>query len=508
MTPAARLFLCLVIGFPVLAPERAAAQDQTSATILAVPENDRAFGRRLESLFKIDTSDWAVGFELALGMGESAAPPLRRKLLREKNQERRLLWIAAYGLAANAPHELYQRLKLKGAERSMAMFVLAMGPARAEGARSLQDALRSGSDTVATIVTCLALARFEDRTQGVARKLLASQDPGKLGTALYVNPSLSPQEISAHLEGVRVRPQHKDLVWRGYYLATARTAAEKKALPGRRAAAVNALASAATGSKIRPAAALFLARAGPGQRLTEELIQGLDDETSVVLALSRPLRSQLLEAGRIPAEPSPTQARDEIRRRQVVLFACSSPLPALRRAISKWPKTCPDLMDEICLALALRLATNERDRKMLAGELDRLGRDDGGRGALTEAGMWLRLAQHLDLPAESRTRVSQASRLLQLALRDAFDDAAFARAVERILWERGSHPGLSGLEQHRAFASDLLLAHAAPTASQTEPYVPKGIVATGNDFPLIISRLFKFIRSREPWALREHHLQL
>jgi hypothetical protein len=192
----------------------------------------------------------------------------------------------------------------------------------------------------------------------------------------------------------------------------------------------------------------------------------------------------------------------------VVLFACSAPLPTLGRAVLTWPRTCGDLMDEICLALAFRLSQRERDLKALVGTLDKLGRVDGD-GALTEAGIWLRLAQHQDLRAnEARVRVAGPPTPLQLALRGAMSDAVRARAVERILWERGSHPGLSGLELHRAFVFDLLLAHAEAAGRQPDPYVPKGMLATGNDFLLVVNRLFKFIRSREPWALREYRLKL
>ena len=504
-TPVARLSVCLVIGILLLGPKRGAAQEKTSAAIVAVSKNDPAFGKRLNNLFKINAPDWAEGFELALGMGESVVPPLAHKLITEKNQERRLLWIAAYGLAARAPQKFYASLRLKGAERSLAMFALAIGPIQADGETSVRRMLAANADAAEVIATCLALARFEDRTQGVPKKLLASQDPGELGSALYVNPSMSPQEIKGRLAGMRAKSAHVDLVWRGYYLATARTVAEERALPGRREAALAALASAA--SKTRKAAALLLARGGAGHKLTEEVIQGLDDETAVILALSPAMRPQLRTAGRLPPEPSPTQSRDEIRRRQVVLFACSAPLPALHRAIAKWPKTCSDLMDEICLALAFRISKNARDRKALAGTLDKLGRADGGSGAFTEAGLWLRLAQHLALPANV-SRTAGLSRPLRLAFRGALSDTVRANVVERILWKRGSHPGLSGLELHRAFVFDLLLAHAEAAGGQPEPYVPKGMLATGNDFLQVVNRLFKFVSTREPWALREYRLSL
>jgi len=510
-TPLARLSLCLVIGILLLPPEHAVAQEQTSAAIVAVPENDRAFGKRLDKLFKIGAPDWAEGFELALDMGESVAPPLAHKLILEKNQKRRLLWIAAYGLASRSPQKLYQSLKLKGSEKSLAMFVLAVGPTQAKGAASLRRALGPSADTAEVVATCLALARFRDRDQGVPKRLFASQDPGELGSALYVNPSLSHQEILGHLRGMRAKAAHLDLVWRGYYLASARTAAEKKALPSRRTGALEALT--APGSKTRQAetrkaAALLLARSGSAPPLTPSVLAGLDDETAVILALSPALRVQLLEAGRIGSEPSPTQSRDEIRRRQVVLFACSAPLKTLHRAVLTWPRTCGDLMDEICLALAFRLSQSEPDRKALVGTLDKLGRVDGG-GALTEAGIWLRLAQHQDLRAnEPRVRLAELAGPLQLALRGALSDAVRAHAVERILWKRGSHPGLSGLERHRAFVFDLLLAHAAAAGSQPDPYVPKGMLAAGNDFLLVVNRLFRFICTREPWALREYRLSL
>jgi len=264
--------VCLVIGFLLLPPERCAAQKKTSAAIVAVPKNDPAFGKRLDNLFKINAPDWVEGFELALGMGESAVPPLAQKLIAEKNQERRLLWIAAYGLAARAPQKFHARLRLKGAERSLAMFALAIGPTQVEGETLVRKVLAANADAVELIATCLALARFEDRTHGVPRKLLASQDPGELGSALYVNPRMSPKEIQNHLEGMGAKPAHLDLVWRGYYLATARTVAEKRALPGRKTAALAALAIGA--SKTRKAAALLLACGGAGHKLTEEVVQG------------------------------------------------------------------------------------------------------------------------------------------------------------------------------------------------------------------------------------------
>lgn len=502
-TPVPRLPLCLIIGIPVLGPEQGAAQDQTSAAIVSVPENDRAFGRRLEELFKINAPDWSEGFELALDMGESAAPPLAHKLTVERNQELRLLWIAAYGLAARSPHKQYARLKLKGAERSLAMFVLAIGPTQADGEAWVRKVLDGASDTTAAIATCLALARFENRTQGVTRRLLASQDPGELGAALYSDPSLSPEEISRHLAPMRARNERVDLVWRGYYLAAARTAADRKVLPARQAAALKAITS--PDLQVRKAAALLLARSAPGQPLPQEIIAGLDDETAVILGLAPALRAQLLDAGRISAEPSPTQSRDEIRRRQVVLFACSAPVRTLNKAVMSWPKTSADLMDEVCLALAFRLSTSELDRKALAGALGHLGRVDG---TLSEAGIWLRLAQHLDVPAkEIRSRAGSLPKPLQLALRGAMPDAVLARAVESLLWRRGSHPGLSALELQREFVFDLLLAHAA-AGGQRQPYVPKGVLATGNDFLVVMNRLFQFIRTREPWALREHRLSL
>lgn len=456
-------------------------------------------------MFKINAPDWAEGFELALGMGESVAPPLSYKLSVERNQELRLLWIAAYGLASRSPQKLYARLKLKGAERSLAMFVLAIGPTQVEGEAWVRKVLDPASDTTAAIATCLALARFQNRTYGVPRRLLISQDPGELGSALFTNPCVSPETLAQQLAPLRSRTQRLDLVWRGYYLATARTAAEKKVLPNRRIAALEAITS--QDSNVRKAAALLLARSDAGQRLTQRVMEGLDDETTMVLGLSPSLRRQLLTAGRIPPEPSPTQSRDEIRRRQVVLFACSAPVPMLHKAVERWPKTCADLMDEICLALAFRLSKKEGERAALVGTLNKLGLVDERRGVLSEAGIWLRLAQHLDVSATTRSPGARLSRPLQLALRGAMPDAVRAKAVENILWKRGSHPGLSALELQRDFVFDLLLAHAA-AGGQRQPYVPKGVLATGNDFLVVMSRLFQFIRTREPWALQELRLEL
>jgi len=259
----------------------------------------------------------------------------------------------------------------------------------------------------------------------------------------------------------------------------------------------------------RASAAVLLARSGAETLVTREVLQKLDDETVVILALSPPLRARLLQAGRISPEPSPTQGRDEIRRRQVVLFACSASLQALQRSIPKWPRTCADLMDDICLALTIRLSRNEEDRAALAGTLEELGLREGGDRALSEAGIWLRLAQHKDLTSGThRVPAATLSRPLQLALRGAIPDGVRSNVVERILWKRGSHPGLSGLEVHREFVSDLLLAHAAATPSQRDPYVPKGMLAAGNDFVHILTRVFQFLTTREPWGLREYRLSL
>ncbi|MHC4851503.1 MAG: hypothetical protein ACYTGO_14595 [Planctomycetota bacterium] len=480
-----------------------AAQRETSADIVAVPETDRNFQRRLEELFKIGAPDWAEGFELALDMGGSATPPLRNRLIHESNKMRRLLWVAAYGLAARAPQALYFNRKLKGPERVLAMFVLALGPTQAEGARSIQESLGGNTDTAEAIASCLALARFGDRNRGLPKKLLSSQDPGRLAAALYVNPRLSRPEVSNRLRAMRATVAHHPLVWRGYYLAAARTAAEKTALQGRREAALRALADPR--NEARKTAALLLAQNPSGLKLPADTLRGIDDETTLVLALSPALRAQLLAAGRVPRQPSPTRSV-EIRRRQVVLFASSAPLPKLQDAVLQWPRTCRDLMDEICLGLALRLSKSKADRQALQGTLDKLGRAGDG-DALTEAGIWLRLAQHQELAA-SDLRLAELSRPLQLAMRGAFTDATRGQAIEEILWERGSHPGLSGLELHRAFLFDLLLAHAAGSAVRRETYVPKGMLDPGDNFFLVARRLFEFIRKREPWALREHRLSL
>ena len=503
-TPLAQTALPVVIGILLLAPEPVVAQEETSADVVSVRENDSVFRKRLDELFKISAPDWAEGFELALDMGGSAAPPLRFRLIRENNQKRRLLWIAAYGLAARAPQGVYARRRLKGPERVLAMLALAIGPTQAEGARSLHRTLEGNTDAAEVIATCLALARFGDRTLGVPQKLLASSDPGELASALYVNPRLSAQDVSDRLRSVRGKVAHHALVWRGYYLGAARTVAERNALRSRREAARQALTDPR--SEVCRESAWLLAQDASGLNLAKEVFLDLDAETMLVLALSPRLRAQLLTAGRISPQPSPTQS-PEIRRRSVVLFASSAPLPELQKAVQRWHRTCRDLMDEICLALAFRLSKSEADRAELAGTLDKLGLA-GNDGALTEAGIWLRLAQHENLAADPRVRLAELPRPLQLAVRGALSDEVRAGAIERILWDRRSHPGLSGLELHRGFVFDLLLAHAASSRTDPDPYVPRGMLDPGNDFFLIAIRLFKFITNREPWALREYRLAL
>ena len=316
-TPFARLALPLVIGILLLAPERAPGQEQTSAEVVSIPQADRVFRKRLARLFNISASDWAEGFELALDMGASAAPPLRFRLTRENNPKRRLLWVAAYGLAARAPQSVYARTKLKGAERVLAMLLLALGPTQAEGAGSLHRTLQGNADTAEIIATCLALARFGDRTRGVPGKLLASSEPGELASALYVNPRLSGREVSVRLRSLRGKVAHRALVWRGYYLAAARTVAETNAVRSRRESARQTLTD--SHSAARREAAWLLAQdvsaADPSKQLTKEVLQDLDAGTVLVLALSPRLRAELLAAGRISPQPSPTQST-EIRRRR------------------------------------------------------------------------------------------------------------------------------------------------------------------------------------------------
>jgi hypothetical protein len=489
------LAVASLVGTAPAAVAVVVAQDPAAAAGLLPAQGP--LREALERLLLAPAPDLAAGWQLALDLGRPALPPLRDLLQRQgANVKHRLVTLAALLLAAGlgeddvATEFLAQaRQKPMLEERTLVAMMVALGPQRA---RPVPDfaGLCLGPIEPSEPLLAVAVRLAAARLPGAAAGLIAAPDDdvGELAAAAFAGMPL-PASALARLRVLRSGERHADLFWRGWLLGLARQPTKSardaglelaRELSRQRADSLAAAQSAAVWLRVRADDFDFTS----GERLDLPLLR--------VAAGSLPPAPGL--AALLPSQPLP---RDERPERLAVAWALATPFAQVVVARDRWAAQ-PAIAEHVTLALAWRA-----------------GAEPGPLALPSSAqASWqlVRFAAGQPIDGTAVGADAGVRTLLQLAADGRLTRPALRRALEGMLWERGSHPGLAAFDLERELLRDLLLAGSnygggkyAAHVPPDQRYSPTGLDRNDGFFRIAVA-LFDFLaRPRAP-VPPEHRL--
>jgi hypothetical protein len=335
-------------------------------------------------------------------------------------------------------------------ERTMADFLIALGPRRARAmpdlwARCLGP--QKPPQQVLAIAARLAAARFPGSDVGAP--VLVDDNPGLAAATAYAGLPV-PASISGGLWNLKTPANHAELFWRGALLAGAHQATDAQPAPDallRQARDVTRLVGDHH-ADARAAAALCLARshqvrqegARPPWRQLQLLASEIDSASEL---------QSWLPAVPMPEEPPRLAVAYVLSRDPSVVIAERDAWGADKR-----------IRRHVAVALAWRLLGDERPAPVEA--------------TLPAVPEWFFVRWASGAPAARDGAIEDATleAAAGLAASQRLPRAAARRVLEEALWRWGSHPGLGLLENDRLLVRDLLLVGSNVGGGQYVPHVP------------------------------------
>lgn len=415
-------------------------------------------------------ASWRRGWQIVYDIGPPLAPLLWQRQQDEHNVRARLVWLAAYALAAGpaASDKLLDPPWLRQAhstERLLALLEIATSEWPLAEAPDPRDLLTIVDQPSTRIAAALALSRLDSPT-ALPRDWFGQPDPdpGLVAAASMCGGAPKGPHLQRWLKGDPSEPATA-LVWRAVFLSRFPPIGDERTAMALRAVGLPGEANAA----IRDAAALALVRAQQ-----PFLMPAGTPEPDVLLVLvsDAAMRQQALDHGWLEEVPSP-RLPAATRATLVVAYVLSAPAEALQSAIPRW--TDAELGGPAALAIALRMASGELKPGAWMEPF-----------ATMPEGQWLALAAGQRLPAGAPAAGGPSEEVRRLAAEDRLPRTVVARLIEEELWHRGFHPGRAPFLLRLGLVADCLLAGSdyarSVQAAERFPYLPADLTPSDSFF--------------------------
>lgn len=458
----------LLLAQPLLSQERTVGATGGVGSLTSTDENFRVTFERL--LLSGADRDLERGWQLAMDVGQPAAPLLWEMVKDKKSNVGRRLIVLAAAVLAGGPGEddrLFTWLDSQTTmleERVLVGFLLAMGPRRTRPMPQFWSRCLGPSKAtqpILGIAARLASARFPGTDVG-APGISADEDAGIAAATVYAGLPVPPG-LATKLWNPRNAPdRHAEMFWRGALLGGLRNRSEDpQVLAGllEHAREVMELQSDPY-APVRAAAALLRARANDtrpdGAPPDWRLLQ---------LLASEPAAAERLQPW---LSATPPGLNDEGPQRLAVCYVLSREPQVVIAERQQWGNDVR-IRRHIAVALAVRLLAEPSPQPIDA--------------VLPEVPEWffVQWASGAKVRAELPFGDQALEAMARLAADNRLPRATARTALEDTLWRWQSHPGLGLFENERLLIRDLMLLGSrrggkyVPSRSAHKLYQPAGI---------------------------------